>query len=161
MCSDWENAALSAEQLGLRVCIVRTGLVLGSDGGMLATLLPSFNLGLGGRLGSGQHWQSWIHKNDWLAIVESLIADTTMQGSYNATAPNPVRQAEFASALAKRLHRPALIATPQWLLRALMGEMADIILASQRVLPQRLLEHGFTFQHPDLEKALSALDLGN
>ncbi len=159
LCSDWENEALSAEQLGIRVCILRTGLVLGSDGGMLATLLPSFNLGLGGRLGSGQHWQSWIHKNDWLAIVETLLTDTTMRGCYNATAPNPVRQAEFASALAKRLHRPALIATPQWLLRGLLGEMADIILASQRVLPQRLQEHGFTFQYPDLERALSALDL--
>jgi uncharacterized protein (TIGR01777 family) len=154
LCADWEAAALKAEQFGVRVCLIRTGLVVAGDGGILKRMLLPFKLGLGGRLGSGLQWMSWIQREDWIRITEAMIADTSMRGAYNATAPQPVTNSEFTQALARHLNRPAVLPAPAWLLKAVLGEMSELLLGSQRVLPQRLLEQGFEFHYPDLSSAL-------
>jgi uncharacterized protein len=155
LCADWENEAKKAEQSGVRVCLIRTGLVLADGGGLLQRMLLPFRLGLGGRLGNGQQWMSWIHRQDWIAIAEMMIADSSMQGAYNATAPNPVTNSDFTRTLADCLKRPALLPVPAWLLKMLLGEMSGLVLGSQRVIPERLLVQGFRFQYPDLSSALS------
>ena len=156
LCIDWERTALQAEQLGVRVCLIRTGLVIASSGGLLQRLLPLFRLGLGGRLGDGQQWMSWIHREDWLAIAETMIANPAMRGAYNATAPNPVNNLEFTKTLAQTLNRPALLPTPAIILKTLLGEMSELVLGSQRVIPDRLLQQGFSFNYQNLSAALSA-----
>ena len=155
LCTDWENEAKKAEQLGVRVCLIRTGLVLAEGGGLLKRMLLPFRLGLGGRLGDGQQWMSWIHRQDWIAIARLMINDSSMQGAYNATAPNPVTNSEFARTLAHCLNRPALLPVPAWLLKILLGEMSGLVLGSQRVMPERLLALGFKFQYTDLSSALN------
>lgn len=155
LCADWEQAALTAEQYGVRVCLMRTGLVLGANGGILQRMLLPFKLGLGGRLGSGQQWMSWIHINDWIAIAESMINDQQMSGAYNATAINPVTNQEFSQTLAKSLSRPACFPLPAFILKTLLGEMSELVLGSQKVLPKRLVEQGFEFQFSDLRNALT------
>jgi uncharacterized protein (TIGR01777 family) len=155
LCTDWENEAKKAEQLGVRVCLIRTGLVLAEGGGLLKRMLLPFRLGLGGRLGDGQQWMSWIHRQDWIAIARLMITDSSMQGAYNATAPNPVTNSEFARTLAHCLNRPALLPVPAWLLKILLGEMSGLVLGSQRVMPERLLAQGFKFQYTDLSSALN------
>jgi len=155
LCTDWENEAKKAEQLGVRVCLIRTGLVLAEGGGLLKRMLLPFRLGLGGRLGDGQQWMSWIHRQDWIAIARLMITDSSMQGAYNATAPNPVTNSEFARTLAHCLNRPALLPVPAWLLKILLGEMSGLVLGSQRVMPERLLALGFKFQYTDLSSALN------
>lgn len=155
LCADWEQAAKKAEQFGVRVCLIRTGLVIAGDGGLLKRMLLPFRLGLGGRLGSGRQWMSWIHREDWVAIAQTMIADTSMQGAYNATAPNPVTNSEFAQTLARSLNRPALLPVPACLLKTLLGEMSELVLGSQRVMPERLLAQGFEFRYPDLVSALN------
>ncbi|MCL7422833.1 MAG: TIGR01777 family oxidoreductase [Methylobacter sp.] len=159
LCADWEQAAQKAEQFGVRVCLIRTGLVIAAGGGLLKRLLLPFRLGLGGRLGSGRQWMSWIHREDWIAIAQAMITDTSMQGAYNATAPHPVSNLEFTQTLARCLNRPALLPVPAGLLKILLGEMSELVLGSQRVMPERLLAQGFEFQYPDLASALrQALD---
>jgi len=155
LCADWENEAKKAEQIGVRVCLIRTGLVLAEGGGLLQRMLLPFRLGLGGRLGDGQQWMSWIHRQDWIAIARTMIADSSMQGAYNATAPNPVTNSEFTRTLAHCLKRPALLPVPAWLLKILLGEMSGLVLGSQRVMPERLLAQSFEFQYPDLSSALN------
>jgi uncharacterized protein len=155
LCTDWENEAKKAEQLGVRVCLIRTGLVLAEGGGLLQRMLFPFRLGLGGRLGDGQQWMSWIHRQDWIAIAQMMMADSSMQGTYNATAPNPVTNSEFTRILAHCLHRPALLPVPAWLLKILLGEMSELVLGSQRVMPERLLAQGFKFQYADISSALN------
>ncbi|TAN69299.1 MAG: TIGR01777 family protein [Methylobacter sp.] len=155
LCADWEAAAKQAEQYGVRVCLIRTGLVVGNGGGFLQRMLPPFRLGLGGRLGDGRQWMSWIHRQDWINIALTMMADSTMQGAYNATAPNPVTNAEFTQILAQCLKRPALLPIPAWLLKLLLGEMSQLVLGGQRVLPERLLAQGFKFQYDDLAAALN------
>lgn len=157
LCADWEAAAIAAGASGCRVCLLRTGLVLGHGGGMLQRLLPAFRFGLGGAIGSGRQWMSWIHLADWLAIVETLIADSRLIGPYNATAPEPVDNRQFSRTLAKTLRRPMLLPLPAWLLRPTLGEMAELLLGGQRVLPARLLNHGFEFRYPRLDDALHQL----
>ncbi|WP_020161563.1 TIGR01777 family oxidoreductase [Methylobacter marinus] len=154
LCADWEQEAQKAEQLGVRVCLIRTGLVIAAGGGLLKRLLLPFRLGLGGRLGSGRQWMSWIHREDWIAIAQAMITDTSMQGAYNATAPHPVSNLEFTQTLARCLNRPALLPVPAGLLKVLLGEMSELVLGSQRVMPERLLAQGFGFQYPDLASAL-------
>lgn len=154
LCADWEAEALKAEQFGLRVCLIRTGLVLANGGGLLKRMVLPFQLGLGGRLGNGLQWMSWIHREDWIRIALRMMTDESMQGAYNATAPNPVTNAEFTQVLARCLKRPALLPVPAWLLKILLGEMSELVLGSQRVLPQRLLAQGFEFQYPELDSAL-------
>lgn len=157
LCADWEQAALKAATEGTRVCIIRTGLVLGMGGGLLKRMLLPFRFGLGGRLGNGQQWMSWIHLQDWLAIVQLMMANPGLQGAYNATAPNPVTNQTFSATLAAVLNRPMLMPLPEALLKPLLGEMAELVLGSQKVVPQRLLEAGFTFQYTQLEPALRNL----
>ncbi|MFI3156740.1 MAG: TIGR01777 family oxidoreductase [Methylococcaceae bacterium] len=155
LCADWEAAAKQAEQFGVRVCLIRTGLVIADGGGFLQRMLPPFRFGLGGRLGDGRQWMSWIHRQDWINIAQTMIADSTMQGAYNATAPNPVTNAEFTRILAQCLKRPALLPVPARLLKILLGEMSQLVLGSQRVIPERLLAQGFKFQYDDLAAALN------
>lgn len=154
LCVDWENAAKKAEAFGVRVCLIRTGLVLAAGGGLLQRMRLPFRLGLGGRLGNGKQWMSWVHRRDWIAIAEAMISDPSMQGAYNATAPNPVTNKEFTRVLARRLKRPSFFPVPGWLLKTLLGEMSQLVLGSQHVLPERLLAHGFKFLYTDLDSAL-------
>lgn len=155
LCADWEAIAQQAEQFGVRVCLIRTGLVIANGGGLLQQMLLPFRLGLGGRLGNGQQWMSWIHRHDWLNIALAMMSDTTMHGAYNATAPTPVTNNEFTQTLAKLLKRPALLPLPAWLLTPLLGEMSALVLGSQRVLPDRLLAQGFRFHYQDLSSAIT------
>ncbi|MDI1302260.1 MAG: TIGR01777 family oxidoreductase [bacterium] len=154
LCQDWETAARAVESMGVRLCILRTGVVLGQSGGMLKRLLPVFGLGLGGRLGSGQQWLSWIALGDFVNIVRALLVDESQSGIFNATAPKPVTNAEFTAVVAHALNRPALLPIPGALLRLAMGEMSVLLLGSQRVLPSRMLEAGFRFRSRTLEDCL-------
>lgn len=156
VCVGWEDNAFKARELGLRTSVVRTGLVLGVDGGALAKLLPPFRLGLGGPTGSGRQWYSWIHIDDLTAIF--LAAIDAGDGAYDATAPEPVRNAEFTAALGKALHRPAIFPTPAFALRLMLGEGAYAVLTGQRVLPKRTVEElKYRFAFETLENALSDL----
>ena len=157
LCVDWEQAALEAEALGIRVCLLRTGLVAGRNGGFLQPMLLPFKLGLGGRIGDGQQWMSWIHLADQIAMIQFLLDTPAASGPFNATAPNPVTNAVFTRTLAQQLHRPALIPVPAALLKLAAGEMAELLLGSQRVLPQKALDSGFTFSFETLEPALRDL----
>lgn len=157
LCADWENAAHRAEELSVRVCLVRTGLVLDHGGGLLQRMLPAFRLGMGGRLGNGRQWMSWIHRRDWLAVVHTLLNNPDLQGAFNATAPQPVTNQIFSDTLAKQLRRPSLLPMPAELLKLMFGEMAELMLGSQRVMPARLLDQGFEFQFPTLESALQQI----
>lgn len=157
LCADWEAVAMQVQAVGVRVCLIRTGLVLGQDGGLLKRMLLPFRFGLGGRLGNGQQWMSWIHLQDWLAIVKAMVDDHTMQGPYNATAPAPVTNQAFSSNLASVLNRPMLLPMPEAVLKLLLGEMSGLVLGSQRVMPQRLLNEGFKFKFSQLDPALRDL----
>lgn len=157
LCADWENAALQVQTVGVRVCLIRTGLVLGQGGGLLKRMLLPFRFGLGGRLGNGQQWMSWIHLQDWLAIVKMMLDDPTMQGAYNATAPTPVTNQAFSANLASVLNRPMLLPLPEVVLKLLLGEMSGLVLGSQRVMPQRLLNQSFQFKFLQLDPALRNL----
>lgn len=154
LCLAWESAAAKAATKSTRVCILRTGLVIGSDGGFLNRLLPAFRLGLGGPIGDGRQWMSWIHRTDHIALTQFLLETPSLSGIFNATAPGPVTNAEFTRTLARQLRRPAFLRLPAGLLRLAAGEMASLLLGSQRVLPRRALEAGFRFKYPELEAAL-------
>ncbi len=157
LCHAWEAAADQFEALGSRVCKVRIGIVLGHDGGALQKMLPPFRLGLGGSIGCGQQWMSWVHRQDLVNLLIYLLAHDTLNGVFNGSSPQPVRNQEFSQTLGRVLRRPTLLPMPEWLLQLLMGEMADeLLLSGQRVYPQRLLESGFEFRHPQLNEALQA-----
>ncbi len=154
VCVAWEREAMAAEQLGVRTVTARTGIVLGAGGGALAKMLTPFKLGAGGPLGNGKQWMPWIHVAD-LARLYVHAADTpSITGPMNAVAPNPVRNSEFTKALGRQLHRPAFMPAPYLGLRLLFGEFAQVLFASQRVIPQVALETGFVFQYPDIASAL-------
>src|SRR5574340_931630 len=148
LCKAWEDAARGAEQVGVRVCLLRTGLILSNKGGLLGRMLPAFKLGLGARLGNGKQWMSWVHIDDYVAMVLKLLHDAEASGPYNMTAPPPVTNAEFTAALAKALHRPALFAAPAPLLKLAMGERACLLLEGQKVLPGKMTAAGYRFQFP-------------
>lgn len=154
LCQDWEAAAKPVEAMGVRLCIIRAGVVLGRGGGMMRKLLPIFTLGLGGRLGHGDQWLSWIAIDDYLGIIDFLMAHEELSGVFNGTAPAPVTNADFTRAMAHALHRPAVLTVPEGMLRFAMGEMSEMLLTGQRVLPTRLLESGFRFQHASIDDAL-------
>ena len=158
LCIAWESATGPAEQAGTRVAHIRSGIVLTREGGALAKLLPLFRLGLGGRFGSGQQWQSWISIDDEVAAILHLLT-APVSGPVNLTAPNPVRNREFTATLGHVLHRPAVLPVPQFAPSLLVGrELAEnLLFFSQRVLPHRLEESGFTFTHPSLEGALGSM----
>jgi uncharacterized protein (TIGR01777 family) len=155
LCADWETTAKQAEQLGVRVCLIRTGLVIAHDGGFLQRLLLPFRIGLGGVIGDGRQWMSWIHRQDWINIAMTMMADTSMHGPYNATTPNPVTNRKFTQILAQTLNRPALLPAPAWMLKILLGERSQLVLSSQHVIPERLLAQNFKFQYDDLASALN------
>ncbi|MDZ4661838.1 MAG: TIGR01777 family oxidoreductase [Pseudomonadota bacterium] len=157
VCSDWESEALKARPLGIRTCLMRTGIVLSNQGGALEKMLPVFRLGLGGPLGGGQQWMSWIHIWDLVQLFNFCLTEFKSSGPFNATAPIPVTNLEFSKRLAQVLGRPCFINTPSWVLRLTLGEMATLILGGQRVLPARSRELGFEFSFSDLNSALSNL----
>lgn len=157
VCQAWEAAADEAGRLGIRVVKLRFGVVLGKEGGALAQMLPAFQWGVGGKLGSGGQWMSWIHIEDAVELAVSALRDASLAGAVNACAPGPVRNEEFTDTLASVLRRPALFTIPEKMLRLLYGEMAEILLASQRAMPEAALKAGFRFQHPELRGALSNL----
>jgi hypothetical protein len=161
VCRQWEGASRLAGDAGIRVVQLRTGLVLSASGGGLARMLPMFQLGLGGPLGSGRQYVSWITRDDLVAAVRHVLVTDTLQGPVNAVAPQPVTNREFTRALGRALHRPACVPVPGFVLRAALGEMADeLLLASTRVLPRRLLQTGFRFGDGDLQAALRRLLTG-
>lgn len=159
LCVRWEEAALPARDAGIRLVHPRIGIVLSPEGGALAAMLPIFKLGLGGRLGRGEQYFSWVALDDLAAILHLLVFETSLHGPVNCVAPTPVTNAEFTKTLAKVLARPSLIPVPGFALKATFGsEMArETLLGGQRVLPRRLLEHDFAWKHPILEPALREL----
>lgn len=153
LCKAWEDAARGAEKAGVRVCLLRTGLILSNKGGLLERMVPPFKLGMGARLGDGKQWMSWVHIHDYVAMVLNLLRDPQASGPYNMTAPQPVTNAEFTAALAKALHRPALFAAPAPLLKLALGERACLVLEGQKVLPGKMTAAGYRFQFPNLSDA--------
>lgn len=157
LCLAWEAAAQKAAQSGVRVCLLRTGLVFSTDGGMLAKMRLPFALGFGTRLGNGRQWMSWIHIDDYVAIVRLLLLHTAAEGPVNMTAPGPVTNAELTAALAHALHRPAFLAAPAAILKPLLGERSVLLLGGQKVLPRKVEALGYRFAQPTLAGALESL----
>jgi uncharacterized protein len=158
VCQAWEAAAEKAAKLGVRTTRLRFGMILAASGGALVKLLPLFRLGLGGRMGSGQQWMSWVGLEDVVGIVAYVLRDERTAGAINVVAPAAVTNAEFSATLGRTLRRPAVLPVPKWALRLAVGRgMADeALLGSTRAAPRRLEELGYVFQHPTLEKALRA-----
>ena len=154
LCLAWEQAAKKAESFGARVVLLRTGLVIGSGGGFLKPMEWPFKLGLGGPIGTGQQWMSWIHRDDHIRLMHQLLMSTDAKGVFNLTAPNPVTNAEFTATLARILRRPAFFRIPAKPLQWTAGEMATLLLESTRVLPEAALKQGFEFSYPQLAPAL-------
>lgn len=154
LCQRWEDAALKAEPLGLRVCRIRIGAVLGPGGGPLQSMLPSFKFFAGGWFGSGKQMLSWIHREDLIRIIIFLAEKDTLTGAFNATAPNPVTNKTFSKALGRALNRPVWAWVPAPVVRLLLGGMARLILTGQNVIPKRLLDANFKFNYPEVEPAL-------
>jgi uncharacterized protein (TIGR01777 family) len=151
----WEREAEAAAALGVRVVRIRTGVVLDRSGGALATMLPPFRLGLGGPVAGGRQYLPWIHIDDLVALYVRAVDDASWTGAYNGSAPEPVTNKEFSRALGRALHRPAVAPVPALALRLRFGEMADIVIAGQRAVPERALAAGFAFRHAELDEALA------
>lgn len=157
LCRDWEAAAWEAEKLGVRVVCVRTGVVLGKGGGAFGKLGTVFKWGVGGKLGSGLQWMSWIHLADLQAAIVHAVISQNLHGPLNGSAPHPERNRDFTSELASAIHRPAVLTVPAFALKLALGEFSSTLLRSQRVIPARLEQDGFGFQFPDLASALREL----
>ena len=157
LCEEWEGEAGRASELGIRVVLVRTGVVLSVEGGALKKMIAPFKLGLGGPLGTGKQWFPWIHVDDIVGIFRHAIHTSSLGGPVNGVAPQPVTNSEFTRELARALHRPAFLPVPEMALKALMGEMAEVLFGSQRVLPKAALASGYEFHHPLLAEALADL----
>lgn len=157
LCAKWEAAAKEVEAFGVRLAILRIGLVLDAGGGSLQKMLPPFKLGLGGRFGDGTQFMPWIHREDLVEAIVFLLKDESLSGPFNASAPKPVTNAEFTKTLAKTLHRPAIFPVPAFVLKAMLGEMSRLLLTGADMRPARLEEAGFTFKYPTLDKALGAI----
>jgi uncharacterized protein len=158
LCAAWEAEAGRAAQHGVRVALLRIGLVMGVDGGLLSRLLTPFELGVGGPIGSGKQWMSWIERDDLVRLIAHVIATPQLDGPINATAPTPVRNAEFSKALAGALHRPALLRVPALPLRLLAADFArELLLGGQRVVPQKAVKNGFAFHYSTLNSALQII----
>jgi uncharacterized protein (TIGR01777 family) len=155
VCVAWEAAAMEATRIGMRVAVVRTGIALGTDGGALEKLLPIFRLGLGGPVASGRQWYSWVHIDDLVGVY--LHAIDGGEGPYDATAPEPVRNAEFTTALGRALHRPAILLAPAFALRLALGDAANMVVLGQRVLPERTTASGYRFRYPQIDAAFAQL----
>lgn len=156
-CGQWEAEARKAERLGVRVVLARLGPVLGEKGGMFSRMLPPFRSLIGAPLGTGKQWIPWVHQEDVTGAFLFMLEHEGLSGPVNVTAPAPVTMTEFCSVLARVLHRPLWFPVPPFLLKMFMGEMAMIVLSSQKALPQKLLRAGFWFRHPDLEEAMRTI----
>jgi uncharacterized protein (TIGR01777 family) len=157
VCRVWEDEAARVETFGARATMLRIGIVLAREGGALQEMLPMFRRGVGGRLGSGEQWMPWIHVDDVVALFRRAGEGAELSGPVNAVSPSPVRNAEFTKILARAIRRPAVVPAPTFALRLALGELADVVLASQRVLPAKATHAGYAFLHPTLEGALANL----
>src|SRR6266851_1347972 len=158
LAQEWEAEALKAEALGIRVVLARFGIILAREGGALAKMLTPFKLGVGGRLGSGKQWMSWVTLEDAVGILRFVIENASVRGVINVVSPQPLQNVEFTKVLAKAMHRPALFPAPAFALRLALGEMADaLLISSQRVAPQKLQQLGYRFLHADLTSALETI----
>ena len=155
VCREWEEAALGAERLGVRVVRARIGLVLGPDGGPLPALRRLFALGLGGRLGDGRQWMPWIHVDDVVGLLGHAARSDGLRGPMNVVGPAPAQNRDFTRALGRALHRPTILAVPRFALGLALGELGAVALESQRVLPRVARESAYTFRHPELAEALA------
>jgi len=154
LCVEWEAEARRAEALGVRVVVVRLGVVLAPDGGALSAMLLPFRAGLGGPIGGGRQWMSWVHRDDVVGLLREAVGNAEYAGPVNATSPNPVTNRDFTRALGRVLHRPTVLPVPGIGLRLLMGEMATMLLTGQRVLPKVAERRGYAWQQPELPAAL-------
>jgi uncharacterized protein (TIGR01777 family) len=157
LAKEWENEAVKAEGLGVRVVLLRFGIILAKQGGALPKMMMPFKFGLGGMLGSGRQWASWITLQDVVAIIQAALRSDSWKGPVNLVAPEAVRNSDFTKSLAKVMHRPAIFAAPAFALRLAMGEMAETLLGGVRVAPQVLGQHGYRFLHANLDEALKAI----
>ena len=157
LCVAWEETAQRAEALGMRVVLVRTGLVLAAEGGFLSRLLLPFKLALGGPIGKGRQWMPWVHIKDQIGLIDFLLHNPQASGPYNACAPHPVRNREFARTLGQVLHRPAFMPMPAFALKVGLGELSGLLLGGQKAVPERLLAAGYPFQFTELRAALDDL----
>jgi len=153
----WEQGAIDAEALGVRVARIRIGMVLGRDGGALQKMAVPFRMGVGGRIGDGQQWIAWIHIHDLARMIEFLLRESTVRGVFNAVSPHPVRNAEFTRALGEALHRPTFFPVPSFALKLLFGEMSEILLTGQKAMPDAITRAGFTFDYPEVFGALAEI----
>jgi uncharacterized protein (TIGR01777 family) len=155
VCKEWEAESRRAEDAGIRTVLLRTGIVLSKDGGALSTMLLPFKLGVGGVVGSGKQWMSWISLEDEIAIINYAIENENIRGAVNAVAPNPVTNEVFTKTLGEVLYRPTILPLPEFAVSMIFGEMGDaLLLASTKVIPKRLLDAGFEFKHPELKSAI-------
>jgi uncharacterized protein (TIGR01777 family) len=157
LCRDWEKEALAASALGVRVVCARTGVVLAREGGALTSMQPAFQLGLGGPLGSGKQWMSWIHIDDVVGLLLHAADRANVEGPLNVCAPHPSRNIDFSRALGRAMHRPAWVRAPAVALRMVLGDMADVVMASQRVIPAKAAATGYAFRFATVEEALADL----
>ncbi len=156
VCRAWEGAALAADEFGVRTAVLRIGVVLAREAGALAMLARIFGMGAGGRLGRGDQWFPWIHIDDLVSLIRSVLADARYRGAINAVAPEPVRNSDFTRALARAVRRPALLSVPAFAIRLGLGELSGQLLGSRLVVPERAVEAGFRFQHSAIASALAA-----
>ncbi len=154
---EWEQEALKAKERGARVVITRFGIVLGPGGGALGQMIPLFRKFIGGPIGSGRQWFSWVHMNDLAEAFLFLINHPEISGPVNVCSPSPVRNVDLARALGRVLHRPSLLPAPAFMIRLVLGEFGSVILKGQRVVPRRLLESGFVFRYPQIDQALETV----
>jgi hypothetical protein len=156
---DWEQEALRAQDKGARVVITRFGIVLGKNGGALGQMIPLFKYFLGGPLGNGKQWFSWVHMQDLAEAFAFLLTHLEIEGAVNLCAPQPVRNADLGKAIGKILHRPSFIPAPSFMIKLILGEFGSVLLKGQRVIPRRLLDAGFKFKYPNIEEALKGIIL--
>lgn len=155
LCRQWEAAAMQAETLGIRTCLLRTGIVLGKNGGALSKMLLPFKAGLGGKIGNGRQWMPWVHLDDLIGIILFCIDNDIIKGAVNGTSPSPVTNEEFTKKLGKALKRPTVFPMPEIIVKLLMGQMGEeLLLSGKRVLPEKVLDAGYIFRHKKLEDAL-------
>jgi uncharacterized protein (TIGR01777 family) len=157
LCEDWEAEALKARRDGMRLAIIRTGIVLEQSGGALAPMLRPFRFFVGGALGSGRQYMSWIHRLDWIELVRWIVQTPEADGPFNLTAPHPVTNREFARALGRSLKRPALVPAPTVALKIALGEFANYVVTGQKAIPARAQALGYHFRYPELDIAFRGI----
>ncbi|HQH17842.1 MAG TPA: TIGR01777 family oxidoreductase, partial [Smithella sp.] len=156
---DWESEAMNAQTKGARVVITRFGIVLGKDGGALGQMIPLFKFFLGGPLGSGRQWFSWVHMQDLVEAFIFLLGKKEISGPVNLCSPEPVRNKELGSAIGRVLHRPSFMPAPGFMIKLILGEFGSVLLEGQRVIPEKLLDAGYQFRYPGIDEALKNIVL--